>query len=85
NVGLLLPASVGCDMSLLGLQLVGKVPVVLNWTTGPANLEHACRLLELRHVVTSNAFIDRLEENLVKGIKNSGAQIVCLEEVREKI
>jgi long-chain-fatty-acid--[acyl-carrier-protein] ligase len=85
NVGLLLPASVAADMSLLALQLAGKVPVVLNWTTGPANLEHACRLLELRHVVTSNVFIDRLEENLVKAVKSSGAQCVCLEEVREGI
>jgi long-chain-fatty-acid--[acyl-carrier-protein] ligase len=85
NVGLLLPASVAADMSLLALQLAGKVPVVLNWTTGPANLEHACRLLELRDVVTSNVFIDRLEENLVKAVKSSGAQCVCLEEVREGI
>jgi long-chain-fatty-acid--[acyl-carrier-protein] ligase len=59
HVGLLLPASVACDMAFLGLQLAGKVPVVLNWTTGQANLAHATRLLGLTHVVTSNQFIDR--------------------------
>ena len=41
NVGLLLPASVGCDLAFMGLHLAGKLPVVLNWTTGPANLAHA--------------------------------------------
>ena len=43
NVGLLLPASAGCDLALLALQLAGKLPVLLNWTTGPANLAHAAR------------------------------------------
>ena len=59
NVGLLLPASVGCDMALLALHLAGKLPVVLNWTTGPANLAHAAEVMKLRHVVTSKAFVDR--------------------------
>ena len=36
NVGLLLPATVAGDLALLGLHLAGKLPVVLNWTTGPA-------------------------------------------------
>jgi long-chain-fatty-acid--[acyl-carrier-protein] ligase len=83
NVGLLLPASVAGDMALLALQLAGKVPVVLNWTTGPANLAHAAKLLELRHVVTSNQFIDRLEEKAVKALQDAGAQYLCLEEIRE--
>jgi long-chain-fatty-acid--[acyl-carrier-protein] ligase len=85
NVGLLLPASVAGDMAFLALQLAGKVPVVLNWTTGPANLDHAVRLLKLEHVVTSNMFIDRLEENVVKAVKDAGAQFVCLEEIRQAI
>ncbi len=59
NVGLMLPASVACDIALLALQLAGKLPVVLNWTTGPANLAHAARVMGLTHVVTSRAFIDR--------------------------
>jgi long-chain-fatty-acid--[acyl-carrier-protein] ligase len=85
NVGLLLPASAACDVAFLALQRAGKVPVVLNWTTGPANLKHAVQLLELRHVVTSNLFIDRLDEALVNAIKDTGAQYLCLEELREGI
>jgi long-chain-fatty-acid--[acyl-carrier-protein] ligase len=59
NVGLMLPASVACDTAFLALLLAGKLPVILNWTTGPANLAHAARLMGLTHVVTSRAFIDR--------------------------
>src|SRR5262249_50600404 len=76
NVGLVLPSSVGCDLALLGLQLAGKLPVVLNWTTGPANLAHAAKLMELTHVVTSKAFIDRL------AVAVEGTQYLYLEDLR---
>ncbi len=85
NVGLLLPASVASDMAFLALQLADKVPVVLNWTTGPANLEHAVRLLELKHVVTSDVFTDRLEENIVAAVKAGGADFLALEDLRAGI
>jgi long-chain-fatty-acid--[acyl-carrier-protein] ligase len=79
NVGLLLPSSVGCDVALMGLYLAGKLPVVLNWTTGPANLAHAARIMNLRHVVTSKAFVDRL------GVKVGDTSWVFLEDLGKKI
>ncbi|MCI0459728.1 MAG: AMP-binding protein [Gemmataceae bacterium] len=79
NVGLMLPASVGADIALLGLYLAGKLPVVLNWTTGPANLAHAARLMELKHVVTSSAFVDRT------GIEVEDVESLFLEDVRRGI
>ena len=76
NVGLLLPASVACDVSLMGLYLANKLPVVLNWTTGPANLAHAAKLLNLTHVVTSKAFVDRLS------VVVEGTEYLYLEDLR---
>jgi long-chain-fatty-acid--[acyl-carrier-protein] ligase len=61
NVGVLLPASAACDRAVLALHLAGKVPVVLNWTTGPANLDHAAQKLGLSHVLSSEEFVDRLD------------------------
>jgi long-chain-fatty-acid--[acyl-carrier-protein] ligase len=77
NVGLLLPSSVGCDVAFLALHLAGKLPVVLNWTTGQGNLEHAVRVMELTHVVTSEVFLDRLDLDL------PGVEFVYLEDVRQ--
>ncbi|HEV3119659.1 MAG TPA: AMP-binding protein, partial [Gemmataceae bacterium] len=79
NVGLMLPASVACDMTFLGLHMVGKLPVLLNWTTGPANLVHAAQLMGLTHVVTSRAFIDR------SGVTVEGVDYVFLEDLRQQI
>ena len=76
NVGLLLPASVAADLAFLGLHLAGKLPVVLNWTTGPGNLAHAVRVAGLTHVVTSKAFIDRTKTEV------PGTAYLFLEDVR---
>src|SRR5262249_50624937 len=53
NIGILLPASVACDVAFLALHMAGKLPVLLNWTTGPYNLAHAARVMALSHVLTS--------------------------------
>jgi hypothetical protein len=59
-VGVLLPSSVAADLVFFALHLAGKLPVMLNWTTGPAHLAHAVQTMKIRHVVTSRRFIDRL-------------------------
>jgi long-chain-fatty-acid--[acyl-carrier-protein] ligase len=79
NVGLLLPSSVACDVAFLGLHLACKLPVILNWTTGPANLAHAAKLTALTHVVTSKRFVDRL------GLTVDGVQYLYLEDLRAGI
>jgi long-chain-fatty-acid--[acyl-carrier-protein] ligase len=77
NVGLLLPASAASDIAFMGLHLAGKLPVVLNWTTGPANLAHAARLMNLTHTITSKAFVDR------SGVTVEGVQYIFVEELRK--
>ncbi|MHB1422760.1 MAG: AMP-binding protein [Gemmataceae bacterium] len=79
NVGLMMPSSVACDIALIALHLAGKLPIVLNWTTGPANLAHAARITELTHVVTSRAFIDRTD------IEIKGVEYLYLEKLRKDL
>ena len=78
-VGVLLPGSVAADLVFFGLHLAGKLPVLLNWTTGPANLDHAVKTLGIRTVITSKKLIDRL------GIRIEGAEYLFLEDVRAGI
>jgi len=75
-VGLLLPSSVAADLVFFALHMAGKLPVMLNWTTGPGNLAHAVRTMKIRHVVTSRRFVDRL------GVEIEGADYVYLEDLR---
>ena len=79
TVGVLLPGSVAADIVFYGLHLAGKLPVLLNWTTGPANLAHAVKTLNVRYVITSKKLIDRL------GIQIEGTEYVYLEDLRGQI
>ena len=75
-IGVMLPSSVAADVVFFALHLAGKLPVMLNWTTGPGNLAHAVEKLKIRRVVTSRKLIDRL------GIEVEGADYEFLEDVR---
>lgn len=78
-VGLMLPASVAADTAFMALLLAHKLPVLLNWTTGPVNLNHAAKIMQMRRVVTSRKFIDRI------GVKVEGVDYVFLEDLRKEI
>ena len=61
NIGIMLPASVGASLLVLAVQLAGKVPVMINWTVGSRHLDTVVDLSHLEVVLTSWAFVDRLD------------------------
>jgi acyl-CoA synthetase (AMP-forming)/AMP-acid ligase II/acyl carrier protein len=79
HVAVMLPASVAADVVFMALHLAGKIPVMLNWTTGPANLAHAVRVTGVQRILSSRKMIDRL------GIEVAGADYLFLEEVKAQI
>lgn len=79
HVGVMLPASVAADLIFFALQLAGKVPVMMNWTTGPANLAHGVAVTGVKRILTSQKMIDRL------GIEVEGADYVFLEDLKASI
>ncbi len=82
HVGLMLPASVAADVALFAIQLAGKIPVILNWTTGSAHLEHALKSCNVCCVVTSKRFVDRTGVTIPS---TSNASPVFLEDIRTSI
>lgn len=60
HVGILLPASVAASALILACQLAGKIPVLVNWTAGPRHLESVVKFSNLKVILTSWAFTDRL-------------------------
>jgi len=79
RIGVMLPASIASDIVFLGLHLSGKLPVMINFTTGPANMNHAVKSLGVTHVLTSRKFVDRLQ------IEIEGAEYVFIEDIRAQI
>ncbi len=58
NVGIFLPNSVKTLNVILGLQLFGRVPAMLNYSTGSGGMLSACKTAEVKTVLTSRRFIE---------------------------
>lgn len=84
-VGLLLPNSAGGVLSFLGLQAFGRVPAMLNYSTGAANMTTALQAAGIVTIVTSRRFIAAGKfESLVAHLSGM-ARIVYLEDIRAEI
>ncbi len=79
RVGVMLPASVGNDVVLFACFLSGKVPVLLNWTTGPIITAQCAKNSGVKSFLTSKKFMDRV------GIEIPGVTPLFLEEIRAGI
>ncbi|MGR9046051.1 MAG: AMP-binding protein [Gammaproteobacteria bacterium] len=59
HVGILLPNSTKTLYAVLGLQLNGRVPAMLNYTTGAAGMLSGCNTALVKTVLTSRRFIEQ--------------------------
>lgn len=85
NVGFLLPNAIGGAATFFALQHIGRVPAMLNFSAGPANVVSACRTAEVRTVLTSRRFIEAGKlEPLVEAL-DGVARIVFLEDLRDSL
>ena len=83
NIGIMLPASVGANITFLAATLAGKIPVMINWTLGERNLRHIVEISEIQIILTSLKFVDNLDNVAFDEIEHL---LVFLEDLkREKI
>ena len=60
RIAIVLPATKGAVVANLAVVLAGKVPVGLNFTSGRAAIEAACKRANLRVAISATPFIQRL-------------------------
>jgi acyl-[acyl-carrier-protein]-phospholipid O-acyltransferase / long-chain-fatty-acid--[acyl-carrier-protein] ligase len=84
-VGVMLPTSNGAVVTVLALMSGGRVPAMINFTAGAANILGACRAAEVDTILTARAFVEkaRLEKLIAQIEKN--VRIVYLEEIRKTV
>ncbi|QPJ61491.1 MAG: acyl-[ACP]--phospholipid O-acyltransferase [Candidatus Nitronauta litoralis] len=86
RVGLLLPNSLGLLISFFGLQAYGRVPAMLNFSTGARNVAIACKTACIKTVYTSRRFIQMGKlETMVEAIEKEGVTLCYLEDLRPTI
>lgn len=81
-IGILLPASVGAFLCTFAIQLAGKIPIMINWTIGPRHIRSIQELTDVQSVLTSWAFLERLDEVDLTGIDD---KLVMLETMRREL
>lgn len=85
TLGVLLPNANGSVATVLGVMSASKVPAMLNFTAGAANLASACAAAEIRKVLTSHAFVDHANLGTVVEKIGRKVEIVCLDDIRVSI
>jgi acyl-[acyl-carrier-protein]-phospholipid O-acyltransferase/long-chain-fatty-acid--[acyl-carrier-protein] ligase len=84
-VGVMLPNANGAVVTILGLMTAGRVPAMINFTAGAANILAACKAAQIDIILSSRTFIEKAKlTNLVATI-GTEVRIVYLEDIRASI
>ena len=85
TIGLMLPTSIGCAVSLFGLMSAGRVVAMVNFSAGPANIKAAGEAAQFTTIITSRAFIERGKLDKLVAELGKTFKLVYLEDVRKTV
>jgi acyl-[acyl-carrier-protein]-phospholipid O-acyltransferase/long-chain-fatty-acid--[acyl-carrier-protein] ligase len=84
RVGLLLPNVNATPITLLALWRLGKVPAILNYSSGVSIMQTCSDLAGVKQIITSQAFLEKAGID-IQPMKEDGIEFIYLEEVRKKV
>lgn len=84
-VGVLLPNVNAVAATFFALQAHGRVPAMLNYTAGLANLQSACATARVATIVTARAFIDQAKLGDMMATLAQDHRVVYLEDLAPSV
>jgi acyl-[acyl-carrier-protein]-phospholipid O-acyltransferase / long-chain-fatty-acid--[acyl-carrier-protein] ligase len=84
-VGLMLPSANGAVVTLFALLSAGRVPAMINFTSGAANILAGCKAARVTTILTSRAFIERGRLESLAAALGEDLSLVYLEDIRPTI
>ncbi len=86
KIGVFLPNSAGTMVTFFALQASGRIPAMLNFSSGPATLVSTAQTAQLSLILTSRRFIAKGKlEKAINALEEAGMSILYLEDLRGKI
>ena len=85
TLGVMLPTSNGAVVTLFAVMSAGRVPAMINFTAGAANILSACRAAEVDTILTSRAFIEKGRLGNVVAQLEASLRLIYLEDIRATI
>lgn len=84
-IAVMLPNSLAALVTFVSLHILGKIPCMLNFSSGESNLLHACRIATATTVLTSRAFVEKAKlEHAVTALQKE-CLVIYLEDIRPGI
>ncbi|HLO77207.1 MAG TPA: acyl-[ACP]--phospholipid O-acyltransferase [Magnetospirillum sp.] len=80
-MGVLLPNAAATAVGFFALQAFGRVPAMLNFSTGPGNVVAACEAACIRTVLTSRRFIEQGRLSATVQALEAQVRVLYLEDV----
>jgi len=84
-VGLMLPNSAAVAVTFFALQTIGRVPAMINFTSGAGAIKAGCRAAGVGTILTSRAFVEKAKLSGLVGDLGGELRIVYLEDERGAI
>jgi acyl-[acyl-carrier-protein]-phospholipid O-acyltransferase/long-chain-fatty-acid--[acyl-carrier-protein] ligase len=86
-IGIMMPTSAGCALASVGALMSGRIPVMINYSTGAeANAKFAQQKCKFKTIITSRALLEKIEcpvvdgmvmiEDIMKGVR-TGEKIIA--------
>ncbi|MER8851038.1 acyl-[ACP]--phospholipid O-acyltransferase [Mesorhizobium australicum] len=85
TLGIMLPNANGACAALLGVMSAGKVPAMINFTAGAANILSACKAAQVTTILTSRAFVEQAKLGAIVEEIGRSVNIVWLDDLRATI
>jgi acyl-[acyl-carrier-protein]-phospholipid O-acyltransferase/long-chain-fatty-acid--[acyl-carrier-protein] ligase len=68
-IGIMIPTSAGCALATAGALMSGRVPVMINYSTGAEiNAKYAQKKCKFRTIITSKALLEKINCPLIDGM-----------------
>ncbi len=86
NVGILLPNALANMVTFFALHMVGRVPAMLNFSTGTFHVTNACISAQIKIIYSSRRFVTMAKlGDMTESLTQANIKIIYLEDLRDKI
>ncbi len=85
SVGIMLPTGAGSVIAFFAVSAYGRIPAMLNFTSGIAGLRSALKTAKVKRIVTARRFVELAKAEHIVEAMSKYYEIVYLEDVREKL
>src|SRR5665647_918334 len=68
-IGIMIPTSAGCALASVGALMSGRIPVMINYSTGAeANAKYAQRKCKFKTIITSKSLLEKINCPVIDGM-----------------